>query len=135
MKRVYLMRGLPGQGKTAVASALAAGHDAVLVVSADHFFTKPDGTYEWFREGLAAAHEWCRSQYEAAIKTDTNVIIVDNTNIKRRDFKFYEDLALEAGYQFFEITVGNLDVEASAKRNKHGVPRETLERMAKEWQR
>jgi predicted kinase len=142
MKRVYLMRGLPGMGKSTVAKALADAHtngdpaDRVepVIVSADDYFVQTDGTYAWDRTKLNLAHSQCMSRFDAALKKGVEVVIVDNTNIKRRDFAYYQGLAHEMGYQFFEVAVGNLDVEASTTRNKHGVPRETVERMAREWQ-
>lgn len=140
MKRVYLMRGLPGHGKSSVAEVLKAGHPEhragnVWTCSADDFFVQPDGRYAWDPAKLKDAHEACQSKFRAALESNVPVVIVDNTNVRRKDFAYYKTLAVEFGYQFFEVAVGNHDVDESVRRNKHAVPRATLEKMAEAWEK
>jgi tRNA uridine 5-carbamoylmethylation protein Kti12 len=137
-KHVYLMRGIPGQGKSTIAQTLLAGvrpEETGVIVSADHFFVKPDGTYDFNPKLLHMAHGLCQSKYLSALQSGTNVIVVDNTNVRRRDFWFYQTNAEENEYSFFEIHVGNFDVETSVTRNQHAVPREAIEKMISRWEK
>ena len=149
MKRVYILRGLPGMGKSTIAKLLAAEaagdvyeQDAVVTIcSADEYFVK-DGVYQWFRQGVHTAHVRCQDKFLQALNRDAgivnvvwpNVVIVDNTNVKHSDYKFYVEEAKTHGFEVFVLAVGTLDVETSYARNKHGVPRETIQAMANRWQ-
>ena len=58
-------------------------------------------------------------------------VIIDNTNIKPSDVKPYVEYGLKNGYTIKVEDIGsnNLDTEALFKRNTHGVPLETINRM------
>lgn len=135
---VYLMRGLPGMGKSTVASALAASTkygERAAYCSADDYFLDEHGEYKFNKEELGNAHQTCQNKFMSALQSQYEVIVVDNTNIKRRDFQFYRKAAEQHGYRFFEITVGNLDIETSYTRNSHEVPLETIAKMAESFER
>lgn len=124
-------------GKSDLAKTLLASvppGESGQVCSADHYFIGEDGVYRFDRTKLGTAHLICQDKYAQALIAGVNVVIVDNTNIRRHDFKYYKDLALAKGYEFFEVAVGDHSVDDSMKRNQHAVPRETLEKMAKTWQ-
>ena len=139
-KDVYLMRGLPGMGKSTIANQLyksiGLGGGLSVICSADHYFIDiEDGVYKFDKTKLYTAHKACQTRFTNAIDHGYNIIVVDCTHIRRADFYFYEKAAKEAGYRFFEITVGNLDTEASFTRNAHSVPMESIKRMAERWER
>jgi len=136
MKRVYIMSGLPGMGKSTIADVLATGHrcsgHSVEVLSADHHIVTEDGTYEWTPERLVEAHAKVRRRFVhlmMAKHSVPDVVILDNTNLAKKEFLAYKSLAEEEGWQVSEVCVGNLDIEVALKRNVHNCPRATLERM------
>ncbi|XP_036157057.1 NEDD4-binding protein 2-like 1 isoform X6 [Myotis myotis] len=57
-KHLYLLRGLPGSGKTTLARQLQHDFPRALIFSTDDFFFREDGTYEFNPDFLEEAHEW-----------------------------------------------------------------------------
>ena len=155
-KRLYIFRGLPGMGKSTVAALIAMSHRgqglAVAVLSADTNLINEKGEYEWSRERLSAAHAKVRRDFHNFIShscgksllgndcrdmlplSHCDVLIIDNTNTTKKEYQHYKDEAIQNGWDVFEITVGDLNVQEAAKRNQHNVPIETLERMKARWE-
>jgi predicted kinase len=130
MKRLIILRGLPGSGKSTVAKELQGGVPTRVICSADDFFVH-DGVYKFDAKLLRAAHEYCRNKAFAAMISRMSVVIIDNTNTQKWEYKDYIQFATEHGYKVETIKVGNLtDLDLYYSRNVHGVPREALERMA-----
>jgi len=127
---VIIMRGIPGSGKSGVAKALAAGRDCIA--SADHFFEKKGR----FRAAeLTEAHDSCKAKFSELIAKKERVVIVDNTNVKKRDFIWYEREASRHRYAVVYVVMAERDPEICYKRNQHEVPFETIKRMAEEFER
>lgn len=127
---VVIMRGIPGSGKSATAIALAAGRDCIA--SADHYFEKK-GRFNGAE--LKEAHEECKAKFTALLDKKERLVIVDNTNIKKRDFIWYEREASRYRYAVVFVVMGEMDPEVCYKRNQHTVPFETIKRMASEFER
>jgi hypothetical protein len=157
-KTLILIRGLPATGKSFRAKELALIFDATIV-SADHYFGDgEDYRKNWSVEKLGAAHKQCQDLARKAVDEGKNVI-VDNTNVTRKDMKPYVDMATAANYEieYVEPTsdwwiydvkpyLGKTDIESVAKLNAslaklvelskltHAVPLEAFERMAQKWE-
>jgi hypothetical protein len=58
---LFLIRGLPGSGKTSFATAIWNDY---AVCEADKFFVGEDGIYRFDATKLKYAHEWCKEQVE-----------------------------------------------------------------------
>lgn len=134
MKQVIILRGLPGSGKSSLATHLIFGSPATeaRICSADYFFIQSDGQYIWKQEQLGAAHGYCRERFMAALVGNVGLIIIDNTNTTKKEYCFYEEEAERAGYEVTVLIVGNFSDKALEKyqaRNLHGVSLETLRRM------
>jgi tRNA uridine 5-carbamoylmethylation protein Kti12 len=148
-KVFVIMRGLPGSGKSTFARELmnlAENHcvGGMTKCSADHYFVRPDGTYDWNPKMLKNAHEWCFDQVEEAMSDinawsgDCQLIILDNTNIIKSHYKKYVELAELNGYIVKEVVIGNFDedsIKQYKERNEHGVSLETIQGMAKKFER
>ncbi len=139
MKKMFIIRGLPGAGKSTKTNEILTAYNRIdyKVCSADHYFNRPDGTYDWNPRLLKQAHFWCYNNAKEACEDRVEMIIIDNTNIKRRDFQSYLDLAQEFKYEVEEIVVGKFDEESCrvyAERNIHGCPLETILKRAKDWE-
>lgn len=124
---LVLMQGPPGSGKSTAANAyLDALHNQGIrasLHSADMFFNQPDGSYKFNPNLLGKAHESCRNSCERAMLAGHQVVIIDNTNIRRREAEPYKQLALEYGY---DVTVLRMLGEYQ---NVHGVPDEKVAQM------
>tara|TARA_R110000851_G_scaffold73514_2_gene162165 strand:- start:855 stop:1391 length:537 start_codon:yes stop_codon:yes gene_type:complete len=147
--RVVVMRGVPGSGKSTTASKYASKaleHNVMfegraIVVSADKFFCDPEtlGDYNWDGKHIKCAHQMCKHQFMQALRDKTWLIIVDNTNTQRWEYRFYCDQAEKFGaeLQVLEMTCGSHPALALAKfhlRQKHGVPLEKIIEMEGRWE-
>lgn len=128
---VVILVGVPGSGKSTVTEAIIkhSYSTSYMICSADNYFMK-DGVYQWEPAKIGAAHSQCKREFEEAIIHDTELIIVDNTNIKHRDRKAYIQLGLENGYRVFLAVLTVPNPEVCAGRNVHGVPLDVITRMA-----
>jgi predicted kinase len=118
MKELFLLRGLPGAGKTTLAESIGGMH-----IEADQYFTQ-DGDYKFKPDGLKEAHAWCQNNVNIWMRSQDK-IVVSNTFTQEWEMQTYYDLAKEHGYRVYSIIVENRHGGV----NSHGVPQETLERM------
>ena len=124
--KVIVMRGIQGSGKSHfVANVLARHKHFVGSVSADKFpgLYRADKSFNFSL--LSSAHAWCMQRYLAALQNltepDTNVLVVDNTNISAAEYSPYMLVAAVLGAQAAVYTV-QCEPLVAAKRNQHGVP-------------
>lgn len=150
-KKLLLCRGLPGSGKSTVASLSYVQdlHYRSVIHSTDDFYmrwitiTNPDDTssYEWkYIFDGSKLREYHFRNLCAAIESMThgiNLVIVDNTNTTFDEMKKYCIAAIILGYEIQLIepeTEWRYDVEECYKRNKHGVPLENIQKMRDRWE-
>lgn len=137
--KLIIMRGIPGSSKSYTAQQLKAKspNDTEIFSTDDYFILNGNGTYKFDHTKLGAAHRWNYHRVVDAINRKVQTIIVDNTNIKAKDFKNYIIVAVENGYDV-ELKEGSApwkyDVNECFKRNTHGVPYSTIEKMAKNFE-
>lgn len=130
-KVLYIVRGLPGSGKSTFANKLARDND-YLVCEADKYFTdKKTGEYKFDASKIKDAHKYCQDLVETYM-SDSLVndqwyreIIVSNTFTQEWEMKPYFELAEKYGYKVFVTIVEN----RHGGKNTHGVPDDKLEIM------
>jgi tRNA uridine 5-carbamoylmethylation protein Kti12 len=129
VKKCFIMRGLPGSGKSTVAKDLAGENG--LIFSTDNFFMK-DGVYCFDPSLLGKNHALNFEAFSKAVIDGAEIVVVDNTNIARWEYEKYFHLAIKNGYHVSVVTVGNFGVDSARVyfgRNAHGVPWAAYERM------
>lgn len=121
-KMLYLIRGLPGSGKSTFAEDLA---DAL---GAHHFeadsYHMQDGIYKWRAENVQKAHEWCQNNVMTYMQAGLTVV-VSNTLTTAKELEPYLAMAHEFGYRVTSLVVENRHGGV----NVHDVPQETLDKM------
>ncbi|XP_073197671.1 NEDD4-binding protein 2-like 1 isoform X2 [Lepidochelys kempii] len=98
-KRLYLLRGLPGSGKTTRARQLKREFPGAVILSTDDFFFTEDGTYVFSPDCLDEAHVWNQKRAHKAMKNGKSPVIIDNTNIHAWEMKPYVIMARENNYE------------------------------------
>ena len=129
------MQGLPGSGKSLFARNYA--NDRVKsyydpIVSTDQFFSAL-GHFDPKR--LPEAHSFCMVEYIRHLRGNGCLVIVDNTNTQRWEHRPYRSLAYAMGYKYNIVNLfdAGLGDDQLAKRNRHGVPEETIGRMRERY--
>ena len=118
-QKLTLIRGIPGSGKTTMASKLDA-----RLVEADMFFVGKDGKYSHCPQYIKDAHAWCRLEMKRLLTAGYDVVVA-NTFIKGWELQSYINATQNLDIEL-EVEV----IEAEGKyQNIHGVPDWTVERM------
>ena len=119
-KELYILRGLPGSGKSTLSESLGGYH-----LEADMYFTNDDGEYNFDPSQLPTAHKWCQTMVEELMGEGVERIVVSNTATQKWEVDPYFALAEENWYTVFSLIVEN----RHNGNNIHGVPSESIERM------
>ena len=113
---LYLIRGLPGAGKTTLAHRIAP-----LVYSADDYFGT-GALYCYDATKIKEAHEWCQEKVRAAIKSGLDIAVA-NTFTRRWEMQPYFDI-IDTCFSDSEL----------AARCIHGVPAAKIAEMRARWE-
>lgn len=129
MKELFLLRGLPGAGKSTLAESIGGMH-----MEADKYFMD-EGEYKFDAPKLKEAHAWCQTQVSNAmlLNYSANInerIVVSNTFTQEWEMQPYYDLAEKYGYRVYSLIVEN----RHDGKNQHGVPVEKLIEMKNRFQ-
>jgi tRNA uridine 5-carbamoylmethylation protein Kti12 len=139
MKKLIILRGLSGSGKSTKArellrEAVDEGLE-VTICSADNYFIGPDDIYRFDPFNIGKAHLKCKEEVGASMEFEDDLIILDNTNTQKWEYEPYLNLASIYDYEVEIQMIGNLtDTEMYWKRNTHNVPRNVIERMAQRFE-
>ena len=131
MAMLFLVRGLPGSGKSALALNLIAS----AVLAADYFFTDEGGYYEFNPARLPAAHADCQARCAGHLANGHSVAVA-NTFSCRWELEPYLVMAARGGHDVCVVDLfdGGLTDEALVTRCLHGVPVTGIAAMRARWE-
>lgn len=122
---MILIRGIPGSGKSTIASRLTFT-PLISHIETDMFWVI-DGEYKWDATRLNEAHAWCLAETRKLLEKGM-IPVVSNTFTTIKELKPYFDLAKE-----FSVTP-NVILAQGGFKNIHNVPEATLKRMRDRFQ-
>ena len=122
--KLFIIRGLPGSGKTTFAEKLKADGIVSDVVEADHFMTDQNGNYKFDAKMLERCHQECQmwTKYYLDLGRD---VAVANTFTRKWEILPY----IKMGYDYTIVEM------TGSFPNVHGVPKNVIETMAKRWEK
>lgn len=142
-QELFIMRGLPGSGKSTNAAKLV-GHG--VIHSTDSVIERSNDYRKFFKSmvdnndfsPLSKAHSTNLKEAILSMKNGISPVIIDNTNLTMSEPKAYVKAALELGYsdnniKIFDIGTGGLSAEELADRNTHGVPLDKIKAMIQKY--
>lgn len=126
-KEVYIVRGLPGSGKSSLAKKIAGLHSlegkVAKIFETDNYFMV-DGEYKFDATKLHRYHQKCFSDFLDALNDrHVDVVIVANTFTRKWEYVNYADAAKDSG---FEVT---MLIANGNYQNVHNVPDDVVQKM------
>jgi len=118
MKKLFIVRGVPGSGKTTFAESICD-----KVCTADDYFMDGD-EYKFDISKLGAAHRYCQGNIRTIMESGKDVAVA-NTSTTKKEMAPYYAMAEEFGYMVFSVIVEN----RHGGKDVHNVPAETLTKM------
>ncbi len=134
-KVLYIVRGIPGSGKSTFAKMLV-GEDFLVCEADKYFIDKETGEYNFDFTKITEAHKFCQDTVETYMKDSLvndqfyREIVVSNTFTQEWEMEHYIELAKKYEYTVFTIIVEN----RHGGKNVHGVPDEVLTKMRERFE-
>ena len=120
---LFLIRGLPGSGKTSMVHQLIDFADTY--VASDDFMVNANGEYAYDKDRQPEVHGKCLDTVEESMKKGVHRIFVHNTFTELWELEKYAMLAKNYNYNVHYIIKENRHNGIS----EHDVPPETLSKM------
>lgn len=124
-KILYVVRGIPGSGKSTFAKTLSDNH-----YEADMYFLDQESNYVFDGTKIKNAHAWCLDKVKTDMAVDREKIVVSNTFTQEWEMEPYFELAKQYRYKVFTIVVEN----RHGGTNVHNVPEDKIEQMKKRFE-
>lgn len=150
MKRLIIMQGCSGSGKSFIAKMIQSSYDLdlrgceeinpikVTVCSTDDFFME-DGKYKFDQSKLHANHVKCQNKAYNAMKNGHEVVIIDNTNCKEWEASHYIQMGKMHDYDIQVISVSAsrelVDKQNASRSDDRAIPSDVIDRQISKMER
>lgn len=129
MKELFLLRGLPGSGKSTIAGILSE-NGKYPAFSIDDYFTNPQtGEYLFIHTENHLAYAQCERNVNESMEQGHEKIFVHYTFTIDWELESYFKLAEKYGYRLHVLTVENHHQSG----NIHQIPEEQIEKMRSKY--
>lgn len=136
--KLLILRGLPGVGKTGLAEAIKSLNPGkVEVVSLDDQFINEQGIYIFDPLLIGENVTKMLNILERHMAAGIELVILDNTHTRLREFEDAEILALIHNYRVSIVNLEVADIDMLCERRSTGnkiVPRKQILRMRNRWE-
>jgi predicted kinase len=126
-KKLYIIRGLPGAGKSTEANKLGC-----LVIEPQDQYSIQNGKYKWRIEDVEEA-DWAALEIVKTAMVHELDVAIAEVLPKLKDIEPYLLLAEEYDYTV-EVHDLKISIEKSRDRGSHNVPEEDTTQMFAEWE-
>lgn len=139
-KYAFIMRGIPGSGKSTVARLLCqafvnSGNPAGnFIVHSTDDLCMVDGEYQFDAALAGERHAQNLLNFKKSCADGVSCVIVDNTNVKTKQYMPYLQAAVERGYRVVFVELPHPAPMVAAQRNTHKVPLEVINQMVLDWE-
>jgi uridine kinase len=134
MKKLILIRGLPGSGKSTIARQIVEeSPNSRVHLEADMYFINNEGMYIFDVDKLSSAHSWCLNSTLKYLQNDLpgidciDTVVVSNTFTTHKELKPYYAIADSLNVPVEEI------VCTGEYGSLHNVPPDTMSKMRKRF--
>ncbi len=138
-RTVFIMRGVPGSGKSTVAEQIVesygyCGPGPAPVIHSTDDLCMVDGEYQFDIELAGERHAQNLENFRGSLEKGVQAVIVDNTNVKVSQYAPYVEAAQAAGYTVVFVELHHPALMVAVDRNTHGVDLETINQMMLDWE-
>lgn len=128
-KIALISRGIPGSGKSTfnrILKSMCEQHGLNISIHSTDDFHMVDGKYVFQMNKLAYFHRRNHEDFCTSLNNNVAVVVVDNTNLKAKEYKNYTESAVGAGYPVIAVRFLPDDIDKHFARQTHGVPLDRL---------
>lgn len=136
IKRLFILRGIPGSGKSTIGRRLLEKHPTAVLSERDKYYINPEnGKYEWAPEKVPIARRKQIEEIEIALKSG-NSAIADSLHLAHKQYDPLLNLAEKYNARpiIIDVPFNKATPELYASRNLHGVPLEQIKGMINSWE-
>lgn len=127
MSNLYIIRGVPGSGKTTLAAEMEQCGMVDIFCEADTYMVNAFGEYQFNPSRLKDCHAACQRTSDSALNAGYNVA-VSNTFTRKWEMQPYLDMAEKHGAKVTVI------VCQGEYKNTHGVTDDKVEEMKRRFE-
>lgn len=126
-KFAFIMRGVPGSGKSTTAKFLAGDNGSVH--SIDNLHVDTEGNFLWNDDKEHELYEKNFIEFVSSLEKNIPVVVCDCINIVKKDYLKYVNAASNRGYVTSIVMMNPPAPEIAAMRNTHDVSKEQILKM------